>query len=94
VHCEQPDAELSTSISSANTLRLLVTSPFVHSNLRSPERVWVEVNDNGIGKHVPSNFGESNVSRVLEDVIIAVFCRLELDDESMRYASLRDGQAN
>ena len=69
-----------------------MTSPFVHSNLCSPERVWVEVNDNGIGKHVPSYFGESNVCWVLEDVIIAIFSRLKLDDEAMSYASLRDGQ--
>jgi hypothetical protein len=34
------------------------------------------------------------VCRVLEDVIIAIFCRLELDDEAMRCASLRDRQTN
>ena len=94
MHCEQPDAELSTLISSMNAMSSPVTSPFVRSNLCSPERAWVEVNHNGIGKYFASHFGESNVCRVFEDVIIAIFCRLELDDEDMRYASLRDGQAN
>jgi hypothetical protein len=77
-----------------NALSSPLTSPFVHSSLCSPKRPWVEVNHNGIGKHFASHFFESNVYRVLEDVIIAIFCRLELDDEAMRYASLRDGQTN
>ena len=77
-----------------NALSSRVTSPFVRSNLCSPERAWAEVNHNGISKHFASHYFESNVCRVLEDVIIAIFCRLELDDEAMRCASLRDRQNN
>lgn len=66
----------------------------VRSDLYSPERARVEVNHNGFCKHFASNFRESNVCRVLEDVVITIFCRLKLDHEAVTCASLRDGQIN